>query len=216
MFPKDEAWATAGAHVDQYCAPGFTFAMNATHEPLKALSIRQPWAELILRGDKTAEYRSQPTKVRGRVYIYAPLASADLDDAETARLLGPPAVDLLRGVTVGTVEIVDCVGSDGEYEWCLANPERLDPPLAPSEQPQPVWFHPFGRPEDAYEDPADAKPAATTDDAAFEVTPSATRFSPVIEAASKPPFTPYHAKYLAYGEGTKGSGVFFVNQRGFC
>ena len=36
-----------------------------------ALSVRQPWAELILRGDKTVEFRGRPTRRRGRVYLYA-------------------------------------------------------------------------------------------------------------------------------------------------
>jgi ASCH domain len=37
-----------------------------------ALSIRQPYAELILRGVKTVEYRSRPTRVIGEeFYIYA-------------------------------------------------------------------------------------------------------------------------------------------------
>jgi hypothetical protein len=39
---------------------------------MRALSIRQPYAELILRGVKTIEYRSRPTKIIGqRFYIYA-------------------------------------------------------------------------------------------------------------------------------------------------
>jgi hypothetical protein len=37
-----------------------------------ALSIRQPFAEMILRGIKTVEYRSRPTRLIGkRFYIYA-------------------------------------------------------------------------------------------------------------------------------------------------
>ena len=37
-----------------------------------ALSIRQPFAELILRGIKTAELRSRGTSIVGeRFYIYA-------------------------------------------------------------------------------------------------------------------------------------------------
>jgi hypothetical protein len=37
-----------------------------------ALSIRQPFAELILRGIKTDEYRSRPTRIIGqRFHIYA-------------------------------------------------------------------------------------------------------------------------------------------------
>src|SRR5262245_35522174 len=39
---------------------------------MRALSIRQPYAELILRGIKTVEYRSRPTRIVGeRFYIYA-------------------------------------------------------------------------------------------------------------------------------------------------
>ena len=30
---------------------------------MRALSIRQPYAELILRGIKTIEYRSRPTRI---------------------------------------------------------------------------------------------------------------------------------------------------------
>src|SRR5205809_702044 len=43
---------------------------------MRALSIRQPHAERILRGTKTAEYRSRPTGIRERVYIYASLTPA--------------------------------------------------------------------------------------------------------------------------------------------
>ena len=39
---------------------------------MRALSIRQPYAELILRGVKTIEYRSRPTRIIGeRFWIYA-------------------------------------------------------------------------------------------------------------------------------------------------
>jgi len=33
--------------------------------------------------------------------------------------------DLPRGVVVGTVEIIDCVQDGDDYEWHLANPQRL-------------------------------------------------------------------------------------------
>jgi hypothetical protein len=45
---------------------------------IRALSIRQPHAENILRGRKRIEYRSRPTKIIGeRVYIYASLRPAE-------------------------------------------------------------------------------------------------------------------------------------------
>jgi hypothetical protein len=44
---------------------------------MRALSIRQPYAELILRGIKRIEYRSRPTRIVGeRFHIYAPKKQA--------------------------------------------------------------------------------------------------------------------------------------------
>lgn len=37
----------------------------------RAISIRQPYVEQILRGEKTWEYRSQNTKIRECVYLCA-------------------------------------------------------------------------------------------------------------------------------------------------
>ena len=163
-------------------------------EQLRALSIRQPWAELILRGKKTVEYRSQRTNIRGRVYIYASLAKPEPGDEEVEG-------ELPRGVIVGTVEITGCEGSGGEFEWLLANPERLPEPLAVQGQPQPGFFFPFGRAEDTYSGTDDANGSEVGD-----AKPTATRFAPVIATATTPPFTAYHAKYLAY-ELTKRVGA---------
>jgi len=47
------------------------------NEAMLALSIRQPYAELILRGIKTVEYRTRSTRIIGeRLYIYASKAKA--------------------------------------------------------------------------------------------------------------------------------------------
>jgi hypothetical protein len=71
---------------------------------MRALSVRQPYADQIMRGTKRFENRSRPTKVRGRVYIYASKTAASLRGE-----------DLPRGVIVGTVEIHNCTGSQGDY-----------------------------------------------------------------------------------------------------
>jgi len=98
-----------------------------------ALSIRQPYAELILRGIKTVEYRSKPTRMVGRrFYIYASKGtgnsgqgtgkawSKDLAMAEPGGLpewmvelaeqikLIPPGLELPRGVIVGSAVIEKC------------------------------------------------------------------------------------------------------------
>ncbi|MSR31166.1 MAG: ASCH domain-containing protein [Gemmataceae bacterium] len=111
-------------------------------EKRRALSIRQPYAERILLGEKKIEYRSWPTVIRERVYIYA---------AKTAGLLpGHPddldPLSLPRGVLVGSVEIVDCQKGKEWFEWQLAKPARLSPPLRFRAFPQAGFFYPFGRP----------------------------------------------------------------------
>lgn len=122
----------------------------ATMEKLKGLSLRQPWPEQILRGEKTEEFRQIPTKHRGTIYLYASLGRLDPDEEEQLSAeYGYDVKSLRRGVVVGTVEITDCEfqPDEGDYAWFLANPQRLDQPVAPIERPQPIWFHPFGKPD---------------------------------------------------------------------
>ena len=107
---------------------------------MRALSIRQPYAEQILRGKKKVEYRGRPTHIRERVYIYATMNPAVTEDWEEMKM--QPG-DLPTGVLVGTVEIKDCIGEPGDYEWHLAKPERLKRKLKPKQHPQPAWFYPF-------------------------------------------------------------------------
>ena len=106
---------------------------------MRALSIRQPYAEQILRGTKGFEYRSRLTAIRERVYIYASLKSGLAKEFERMRIR--PG-DLATGVLVGTVEITDCSGAPGN-KWHLVRPQRLQRPLRPTKHPQPAWFNPF-------------------------------------------------------------------------
>jgi hypothetical protein len=104
-----------------------------------ALSIRQPYAELILLGKKVTELRSRPTLRRGKVYLYAPKTV----DRETALEAGFDLRVLPTGVVLGTVEIVGCERQGARWAWYLESPQRLPTPLVPNGRPQPVWFQPF-------------------------------------------------------------------------
>ena len=173
--------------------------LKAAPERLKGLSIRQPWAEMILQGKKTVEYRSQPTKIRGRVYLYASLGKSDLDLSdrrEVEAAIGQAIESLPTGVVVGTVEITDCVGESGDYEWRLENPKRLGTPIKPFEQPQPVWFHPFGRPLAASESRKRVRaPKPPNNPLPLS---SEMRFNRKMLPVAQLPTTAYHAKYLAF------------------
>ena len=59
----------------------------------KALTVRQPWAGAIVRGDKRVENRSWPTNYRGRLLIHA----GAVGDGEPKRAI------------IGSVNVVDCV-----------------------------------------------------------------------------------------------------------
>jgi hypothetical protein len=114
-----------------------------TKELTRALSVRQPHAEAIMRGVKKTEYRSRPTKIQGRIFIYASLGRYTKD--EEADMMVEYGIDdlacddLPRGVVIGTVDLHDC----DEGDWHLRAPERAKTLRKPKKQPQPVWFTPF-------------------------------------------------------------------------
>ena len=81
---------------------------------MRALSIRQPFAELIMTGEKNIEYRSRPVNLRERVCIYACKSPSSQDAYEDC---GLSPEELPHGFLVGTVEIVECTGNYDDYEW---------------------------------------------------------------------------------------------------
>jgi ASCH domain len=111
-------------------------------KPARAISIRQPYVEQILRGTKKIEYRSIPTNIRERVYLYASLKPADSPQGWRDVKAAPG--DLPTGVIVGTVEIVGCRSGrqERDYRYLLARPKRLRKPLRAKNQPQPVFWRP--------------------------------------------------------------------------
>ncbi len=112
----------------------------------RAISIQQPFVEQILVGKKKYEYRSRPTKIRGRVFLYASLRPGAI---ERWKRTGYEPGDLPSGLVVGSVEIVDCIyfKKDKIYGYKLVKPKRYKNHIEPKQQPQPCWFFPFGKPK---------------------------------------------------------------------
>jgi len=79
---------------------------------MKALSLKQPFAELILIGRKKIELRKWNTKFRGEFYIHASLSC----DKEAMREFG--FSELPRGCIVGKARLVDVKKylSEGEFD----------------------------------------------------------------------------------------------------
>ena len=113
---------------------------SKTDSEMKVLSIRQPWAWLILNAGKDIENRTWPTRFRGRVLIHAGKAMTKTEHTIAAYTLDsiipshymPRRHELERGGIVGEVEIVDCVTQSnspwysGEYGFVLRNPKPLE------------------------------------------------------------------------------------------
>jgi hypothetical protein len=74
-----------------------------------ALSVKQPWATLLVHGLKTVEVRRWPTARRGRVLIHAARVPDERPEG-WARV--PPEMEPLArqlGGIVGSAELADCV-----------------------------------------------------------------------------------------------------------
>jgi hypothetical protein len=80
---------------------------NGEKSFVRALTVRQPYAELIMHKEKNIEYRSKPTIMRERVYVYVAKRPGKVEDFERA---GAWPGELPTGMLVGTVEITDCSG----------------------------------------------------------------------------------------------------------
>jgi hypothetical protein len=104
-------------------------------ERLSALSVRQPWAWLIVNGFKDIENRSRRTHHRGPLLIHASLSRESY--AEHVQLVKRKhgisiPLETERGGIVGVVDVIDCVERNkskwflsGNFGWVLANPRRL-------------------------------------------------------------------------------------------
>ena len=113
---------------------------------MRALSIRQPYVEEILRGIKRMEYRTRPVSkaiIGQKFYIYAAMKFPSPTDVRKYCKLTWKEGDLPTGVIVGTARISRCTRGEAYYEWHLTDVKRLKRPLRPKNHPQPSWFHPF-------------------------------------------------------------------------
>ena len=104
-----------------------------------ALSIRQPWASLILKAGKDIENRCWPTKFRGRILIHAAKGctrkeledALDFAEAASGTRYTVDLKTIPRGGIVGSVEIVDCVSASaspwfvGGFGFLLRDPLPL-------------------------------------------------------------------------------------------
>lgn len=93
-------------------------------DTMPCLSIRQPYAWLIVNGIKPVENRTWPTRFRGRILIHASATypkreHADDRESYNCKWGTPyPSREAMIGGIVGSATIVDCV-QDHPSEWWI-------------------------------------------------------------------------------------------------
>lgn len=114
---------------------------------MKVLTIKQPWATLIMNGHKRFEFRSWKTKYRGELLIHA---GKGIDKEAMRRLEKYIPKDMPTGQILGKVTLVDCIKMSPDfkemllkenkdiytdstfkenYGWQLENVEKFDVPI---------------------------------------------------------------------------------------
>lgn len=102
---------------------------------MKAITVHQPFAEMILRGVKRIENRSWYTNYRGPLVIHAGAACEGNSIFPTRALVGlvtladcRPIGGIRQHVLFGG-EPMDLTGATGPWCWCLETPLRFTRPI---------------------------------------------------------------------------------------
>ena len=83
---------------------------------MKVLTIKQPWATLIMQGDKRFEFRSWQTKYRGDLLIHA---GKSVDKEALNRLSKYLPKEIPTGKILGKVKLVDCIKMSTDFKNLL-------------------------------------------------------------------------------------------------
>ena len=110
---------------------------------MKALSIKNPWATLIVNGYKDYEFRSWKTNFRGKFYIH----SSKICDLKNKKKFLNYELNYIDGAIIGEAELVDCIlvddlfkekllsinpvvyASSSGYAFVLKNIKKYDEPI---------------------------------------------------------------------------------------
>ena len=118
-----------------------------------AISVKQPWAALLVAGLKTVEVRTWSTRRRGPVLIHASKIADDRPEG-WALITTPELHEAtrLRGGIIGVGELTDCVTYATAEAFAAAcelhrnAPEWFRPPRLYGfvfRDPHPIAYHPY-------------------------------------------------------------------------
>lgn len=113
---------------------------------MKVLTIKEPWASLIINRYKKYEFRSWKTKYRGKILIHAGMSL----EKDAAKRFSEYNLEYYKGAIIGEATITDCILVDTKfneelrkinplvyarsnhvetYAWKLENIKKYDKPI---------------------------------------------------------------------------------------
>lgn len=78
---------------------------------MKVLTIKEPWATLIIAGYKKYEFRSWKTSYRGKILIHAGMSL----ERDMLKRFKNYNLSCAKGAIIGEAELVDCILVDEEF-----------------------------------------------------------------------------------------------------
>ena len=78
---------------------------------MKVLTIKEPWATLIIEGYKKYEFRSWKTNYRGKILIHAGLSL----EKNNSKKFENYNLEYSKGAIIGEAELVDCILVDEKF-----------------------------------------------------------------------------------------------------
>lgn len=88
---------------------------------MKAISIKQPWASLIINGYKEYEFRTWKTKYRGKILIHA----SQMIDKDIMTKFKHLNLEFPMGCIIGEVNITDCLKVDSIFNKNLKKDNNI-------------------------------------------------------------------------------------------
>ena len=84
---------------------------------MKVLTIKEPWATLIIDGYKKYEFRSWKSNYRGKILIHAGMSY----ESDMLEIFKNYDISCSKGEIIGEAELTDCILVDEEFEKELLN-----------------------------------------------------------------------------------------------
>lgn len=88
---------------------------------MKVLTIREPWASLIINGYKKYEFRSWKTNYRGKILIH----TSQKIEKEMLSRFKDYNLNCVRGSIIGEAELTDCILVDEEFNQNLRKTDNV-------------------------------------------------------------------------------------------